>query len=250
MVALEAAYPNTKLVYWTMPIMTSSDSDNVLRAQFNQNLRNWMATQNNKLLFDIADIEAWSPDGVHQTFTYNGQTYEQMYADYSTDGGHPNEEASDRLATGLYSLFGLATGPASRPILYATFTGGGLWQWGGTVWSQVNPVSPTTMVASGSLLYGNFGSGGLWQWNGTTWSQVNAVTPTTMVASGSLLYGNFGSGGLWQWNGATWSQVNAVAPNNMVASSSILYGDFGSGGLWQWNGTAWSRSMRLLRTIW
>jgi hypothetical protein len=116
MLALEAAYPTTKFIYWTMPITTSSDSDEVLRAQFNQNLRNWIATQDKKILFDIADIEAWSPSGVHQTFTYDEQIYEQMYADYTDDGGHLNAAGSERVATGLYSLFGLANFvPGLRP---------------------------------------------------------------------------------------------------------------------------------------
>jgi hypothetical protein len=61
MAALEVEYPETKFVYWTMPITTSTDTDEVLRSQFNNNLRTWIATQSNKILFDIADIEAWSP---------------------------------------------------------------------------------------------------------------------------------------------------------------------------------------------
>jgi len=76
MLALEAQYPDTKFIYWTMPLMTDDDASAVLRAQFNQNLRNWIATQNNKYLFDIADIEAWDSTGVHHTFTSEDETYE------------------------------------------------------------------------------------------------------------------------------------------------------------------------------
>ncbi len=111
MIALETKYPSTKFVYWTMPITTADDSEAMLRNQFNQNLRNWIATQNNKLLFDIADIEAWSPSGEHQTFTYNGTVYERMFPAYTSDGGHLNTEGSQRMATGLYSLFGRAINP-------------------------------------------------------------------------------------------------------------------------------------------
>ena len=106
MVALEAQYPNTKFVYMTMPLLTVDDGVGVQRAQFNQAMRDWIATQNGKLLFDIADIEAWSPSGEHQTFTYNGTAYELAYSAYTSDGGHPNAEGSQRLAIGLYSLFG------------------------------------------------------------------------------------------------------------------------------------------------
>ena len=115
MTALEAANSGTKFVYWTMPLMTSSDSDQVLRAQFNENLRNWIATQDHKILFDIADIEAWSPAGVQQTFLYNGTAYAQMVAGYSSDGGHLNQTGYDHVATGLYSLFGQATLPTATP---------------------------------------------------------------------------------------------------------------------------------------
>lgn len=109
MVSLEAAYPTTTFVYWTMPLTTGSDSNAVARAQFNRQLRNWIATQDNKVLFDIADIEAWDESGNHQTFTYNGQAYEQMVSAYTSDGGHLNQTGADRMATGLYSLLGLLT---------------------------------------------------------------------------------------------------------------------------------------------
>ena len=129
---------------------------------------------------------------------------------------------------------------AAGSLLYGNFTGGGVWMYSGTSWSQVTPGNPTSMVAAGSLLYGNFTGGGVWMYNGTSWSQVTPGNPTSMVAAGSLLYGNFTGGGVWMYNGTSWSQVNAVAPTSMVASGSLLYGNFGAGGLWQWNGTTWS----------
>jgi hypothetical protein len=106
MTALEAEYPNTKFVYWSMPITTDSGSDQVLRDVFNQNLRNWIATQDDKLFFDIADIEAWNPAGEHQTFTYHSTVYEHLYAGYTSDGGHLNDSGANRMATALYTLFG------------------------------------------------------------------------------------------------------------------------------------------------
>jgi hypothetical protein len=106
MLALEAQYPGTKFVYWTMPIMTATDSNAVLRSQFNQKLRDWIASQNNKIFFDLADIEAWSPDGQQQTFTSQGQTYQKLYAEYTSDGGHLNDSGAKRAANALYSLFG------------------------------------------------------------------------------------------------------------------------------------------------
>jgi hypothetical protein len=106
MTALEIQYPATKFIYWTMALTTTGDSKEVLRSQFNEKLRIWFSTQNNKILFDIADIEAWSPDGIMQTFTNKGTTYQKLYEGYSSDGGHLNEKGMNRTATGLYSLFG------------------------------------------------------------------------------------------------------------------------------------------------
>jgi len=108
MLGLEAAYPHTKFIYWSMPLTTGSDADEVLRANFNQHLREWIATQDNKLFFDLADIEAWSPAGVHQLFSYNSAAYERLYTGYSSDGGHLNSSGASRAASGLYSLFGQA----------------------------------------------------------------------------------------------------------------------------------------------
>jgi hypothetical protein len=116
MAALEAKYPNTKFIYFSIPLSTDNSSTAVVRAQFNTNLRNWIATQNNKLFFDLADIESTSPSGVHNTFTYNGIAYENLYAGYTSDGGHLNAEGSRRAAIGLYSLFGqIANPPAVLP---------------------------------------------------------------------------------------------------------------------------------------
>jgi hypothetical protein len=106
MVALESKYPGTKFVYWTMPI-TTKDSNVIRRAHYDQNLKNWIDGQKSKILFDLADIEAWSPDGQHQTIISRGNTYEKLYPGYTTDGGHLNEVGRRRAATSLYSLFGI-----------------------------------------------------------------------------------------------------------------------------------------------
>ncbi|MHB8111278.1 MAG: hypothetical protein ACYDHW_14740, partial [Syntrophorhabdaceae bacterium] len=72
----------------------------------------------------------------------------------------------------------------------------------------------TKMVASGSLMYANF-EGGLWQWNGSGWRQLNPAAATDMVASGSTLYVNF-AGGLYKWDGTAWDQLNPV-PASIIA---------------------------------
>jgi hypothetical protein len=107
---LNATYPETRFVLWTMPLTASADSDNVLRNQYNSAVRNF-AAGNGSFLFDIADIEAWSPKGVQQTFVSGGVTYQSLYPGYTDDGGHLNPTGAERVATGIYSLLGHATQP-------------------------------------------------------------------------------------------------------------------------------------------
>lgn len=108
MSGLIAEYPDTEFVLWTIPLTTSEDSDNILRNQYNNAVRNYAAA-NELLLLDIADIEAWSPDGVQETFVSGGVTYQKLYSGYTDDGGHLNSKGALRVATGIYSLLGEAT---------------------------------------------------------------------------------------------------------------------------------------------
>jgi hypothetical protein len=117
--ALETAYPNTVVVYTTMPLTTGEDSDNVLRNQYNTAVRNYCVA-NNKLLFDIADIEAYTPTGTQMTFISDGQTYQKLYSSYSTDGGHLNATGSERLALGWYATAANAPEPGCL-ILMGSF---------------------------------------------------------------------------------------------------------------------------------
>ncbi len=102
MASLEAAYLTTRFVYITMPLTTSTGSDNVQRNQYNQAVRAYCRAHS-KLLFDLADIEAHDPNGVQQTFVYGGQTYQRLYANYTSDGGHLNTLGQERAALGWYA---------------------------------------------------------------------------------------------------------------------------------------------------
>ncbi len=103
MLALEEQYPDTVFVWWTMPIMTTGSD---ARDSFNHSVRSY-CSDNNKILFDIADIESHSPEGVKQTDS-NG--YEIMYASYSSDGGHLNAEGAERVAMAFWQLAFLISG--------------------------------------------------------------------------------------------------------------------------------------------
>lgn len=115
MEGLAADYPDTKFILWTMPLTTSTGSDNVLRNRYNTSVRNYAATHD-IILFDIADIEAWNPSGVQQTFLYQGSIYQRLCLEYTSDGGHLNGTGALRMANGLYSLLGLATEPVPAPV--------------------------------------------------------------------------------------------------------------------------------------
>ncbi len=100
---LEAKYPSIKFVYVTIPLTTGTDADNVKRNKFNIALRKW-ARAHGKVLFDLADIEAWSPGGTQATFTSQGKMYQKLYTGYAADEGHLNTTGSKREATAWYAL--------------------------------------------------------------------------------------------------------------------------------------------------
>ena len=103
MTNLEAAYPQTLFVYMTIPLQTYLDNNNYLRNVFNDGLRAWCQT-NNRVLFDVADIEAHDPSGALVSFSYNSRVCQRMYDGYSTDGGHLNGTGSQLVARGFYAL--------------------------------------------------------------------------------------------------------------------------------------------------
>jgi hypothetical protein len=97
MLQLETAYPSKLFVWWTMPIQTASDPD---RQAFNDAVRTF-ARANGKVLFDIADIEAYNAAGQKAT---DGSGYEIMWPEWTSDGGHLNSAGSQRVASALWWL--------------------------------------------------------------------------------------------------------------------------------------------------
>lgn len=118
------ASTGTRLVYATMPLTTGNDYDNVLRNVFNNSVRSFVAGSSNRLLFDIADIEAWDTNGVQHTFVYGDKTYQQLYSGFSSDGGHLNGVGSQRVALGFYGVAGASLAPIPEPETYAMMLAG------------------------------------------------------------------------------------------------------------------------------
>ena len=103
--ALEGMFPQTLVVYATIPLTRSgvSDDENDLRNTFNRYVRGWVAT-NNRVLLDIADIEAHNTNGIEQVFVYSGRTNQQAWVDYTVDDGHLNYLGRRQVAMGWYAL--------------------------------------------------------------------------------------------------------------------------------------------------
>ncbi len=120
MTALRASYPTTAFVYATMPLTTGEDAENVLRNQYNQAVRVHCASTG-AVLYDLADMEAYDPNGVPQTFSSGGHTWQKLYAGYTDDGGHLNVTGRQRIATGWYAVAAVV---ANHPIFWSDFEQG------------------------------------------------------------------------------------------------------------------------------
>ena len=94
-------------MYTTIPLTGLADSENNSRNAFNRAVRSFCAS-NGKLLFDVADMQAWSPQNVQQTYVSGSQTNQRMYSGYavSPSGGdwHLNAAGRQRLALGWYAV--------------------------------------------------------------------------------------------------------------------------------------------------
>lgn len=113
MTALEADFPQTKIVYMTMPLQSGSNMNwsNMLAMAYNQAVRAHCATPD-RLLLDIADIESHDPAGNPITFTFEGQVYQRLYSGYTGDGGHLNALGARRVALGWYAAAAALAGAA------------------------------------------------------------------------------------------------------------------------------------------
>ena len=108
----------------------------------------------NYLTYTFTDL----PDG--NTYYFAATAYDASYleSEYSTE---------------------VSYNAASDNLLYAGFTGYGLYKHDDTTWSQLNATAPASMVVSGTTLYANFTKYGLYKYDGTTWSQLNSAVQQT-----------------------------------------------------------------------
>jgi hypothetical protein len=100
---IEAQYPTKKIVWWTIPIMTEGS---VGRDSFNRQIREYVQA-NNKILFDVADIESHNASGVSLK---DNSGLEVMDASISSDGGHFNDEGKLRMAKAFWVMMAKISG--------------------------------------------------------------------------------------------------------------------------------------------
>jgi hypothetical protein len=100
---LEAQFPRTRFVWWTMPLF---ESGNAVRIDYNTRVRDYCAA-NNKLLIDIADIECHNSSGNRVT---DGSGNDIIWSDYTYDGGHLTALGEERLANAFWVMLARIAG--------------------------------------------------------------------------------------------------------------------------------------------
>ena len=112
---LEAMYPDVTFIYMTDTCDSTGDTG------YNRWLRNEQIRQysidNDKVLFDFADLEAWSADGTEQNTYYHaasGQNIPHWHDDWSNgesnDFGHINDAATTMKAKAMWWLMARLAG--------------------------------------------------------------------------------------------------------------------------------------------
>lgn len=90
-------------VYTTIPLTTRSDSDNIKRNAYNDAVRAYAAAHN-KLLFDIADLEAHDSEGNEYTYEEDGNVYQKLWTGWAADSGHLNNDGKEWIAEAWYAV--------------------------------------------------------------------------------------------------------------------------------------------------
>ncbi len=136
MVNLENNYASKKFVWWTMPIMSSDQYDNnaSLRNNFNNSVRQYFQNaSNNKVLFDVADIESHKQNGSQCLDGIGREIMCMEYAKlaYTGDTGHLNLTGATRVAKAYWYLMARLAG------------------WDGNTGTSPIPTSGTCQVSTG-----------------------------------------------------------------------------------------------------
>jgi len=121
--SLKNRYPNITFVHVTIPLVSKTvgwkqfiksllgrasadEIENIKRNLFNSKLTEYYRTEP---IFDLAAIESTYPNGQRESFTQDGQVYYRLIQEYTNDGGHLNEKASQLAAMKLLEILAKVT---------------------------------------------------------------------------------------------------------------------------------------------
>lgn len=106
--ALEAQYPDKKIIYWTLALARSVGTPD--SASFNEQMRQY-AVDNGRILMDIADIESHQPDGI-PCFDNAGRNIPAICQDYTDEvnAGHLNSAGRLRMAKAFWVMMAKIAG--------------------------------------------------------------------------------------------------------------------------------------------
>lgn len=100
--ALSQDFPALKIVYVTAALDEWEIDNAVAREQLNTLIRQTYGATGR--VFDLAAVESTRPDGSRVSGIDNGNTYYQLYGDYSSDGGHLNDTGVQVVDKALFAL--------------------------------------------------------------------------------------------------------------------------------------------------
>ncbi|HLP77663.1 MAG TPA: LamG-like jellyroll fold domain-containing protein, partial [Candidatus Paceibacterota bacterium] len=169
MTTLETDFPGTVFVYATMPLESSANSANILRAGYNNFVRAHCQL-NNRVLFDIADIESHDLSGNPVTFTNATKVYERMFSGYTSDGGHLNALGEQRVALGWYATAAAIASASAEPQWTTNNLPSGLIAWWQAESNMLDSVSSHDGTGSTAPTYGPGRFGQAFQFDGTNQS--------------------------------------------------------------------------------
>ncbi len=127
---LESAHPNTIFIHVTTPLHVVEGGpmatikywlglsplygtrENLRREEYNEMLR--QKYLGHEPIFDLAKIESTRPDGKVEKVEWGGRTIPVLVPEYSSDGGHLNEEGAELAARGLISVLASVPGHSGR----------------------------------------------------------------------------------------------------------------------------------------
>jgi hypothetical protein len=262
MTGLETDYPDVKFIYMTGHLNGGGLTGNLhLR---NEQIRTY-CRDNNKILYDFADIETYDPDGTYfgdkipdDTCAYdtdnNGTRdgnwaieWQDLHVEgvdwYDCDPAHTQPLNGNLKAYAAWWLFARITGWAGVTLgdeLALDFGASGLWDYDGTNWAFISGSSPEDMAGWSGGLALDFGASGLWNFDGTIWTPISGSNIEDITDWANGLAVDFGASGVWNYDGSTWTLISGSNPEGMVGWTGGLAMDFGASGLWSYDGSAWS----------